>query len=261
MNTPSRIPNDGLPRYRRLAELLRTEIEGGAIPVGTQMPTEVEICARFGVSRHTTREALRLLTELGLIERRQGSGSVVISTAPPQAYVHTMRSIRELYDYAVETQIRFDKIGTELPPADLRADLGPDGAQPWLEVQGLRSEGGDLSSAEARPNAICAIRVYVNPAFAAIAPDLPGVSGPIHAHIEDRFGVIVDEVEQIIRTGPMPPEAADVLDLPRGGLSACVTRRYFDAKGRVIILSVNHHPVDRFVFSMRLKKDARGKFS
>ncbi|HEY1231660.1 MAG TPA: GntR family transcriptional regulator, partial [Ramlibacter sp.] len=45
------------PRYLQLAQTLLREIEAGKYAVGTQLPTEFELCEQFGVSRATAREA------------------------------------------------------------------------------------------------------------------------------------------------------------------------------------------------------------
>lgn len=42
-----------------------------------QLPTEAALCERFQVSRQTVRQALLILEEEGLIERRQGSGAYI----------------------------------------------------------------------------------------------------------------------------------------------------------------------------------------
>ncbi|MFN7236834.1 MAG: GntR family transcriptional regulator, partial [Brevundimonas sp.] len=63
------------PRYRQLAETLRAAIARGDFPVGSQLPPELELAQTHGVSRHTARDAIRLLSEAGLIARRRGAGT------------------------------------------------------------------------------------------------------------------------------------------------------------------------------------------
>ena len=45
-------------RYLQIARTLRKEIVDGVYPVGSQLPTEHQLCERFAVSRYTVREAL-----------------------------------------------------------------------------------------------------------------------------------------------------------------------------------------------------------
>ncbi|GAB2898395.1 FCD domain-containing protein [Paraburkholderia jirisanensis] len=61
----------------RVTAVLLDKIKGGEFPAGTRLPTEQVICERFGVSRTVVREAISRLKSDGLVEVRQGSGTVV----------------------------------------------------------------------------------------------------------------------------------------------------------------------------------------
>lgn len=58
--------------------LIADFIASGAVGAGERLPTEAELCERYGVSRVTVRAALRSLQEAGLITVRQGLGSTVL---------------------------------------------------------------------------------------------------------------------------------------------------------------------------------------
>ena len=58
---------------------LRQQITSGAWPVGTRIPPEPELTELIGVGRNTVREAVQSLVHAGMLERRQGSGTYVIS--------------------------------------------------------------------------------------------------------------------------------------------------------------------------------------
>jgi GntR family transcriptional regulator len=247
--TGDSLEKDAQPRYAQLSETLRQRIVEGVYPVGAFLPTEAELCASFGISRHTVREALRRLSEAGYLRRRQGSGSEVISAQPQRQYVHAMRSLDGLFQYASDTSFRIDSMETELPGPDHADDLQGGADQPWLVLRGIRSaaHGGEP---------ICATLVFVNADFAGLREVLPGDGGAIYRKLEDRFGVSVADVEQEIRALPMPPDAGRALACRRGAWAVRVVRRYRDADRRLLLASVNFHPADRFFYAMHLQRDA-----
>jgi GntR family transcriptional regulator, transcriptional repressor for pyruvate dehydrogenase complex len=61
----------------QILEDLRGQIFSGALPHGTKLPSERQLAAQYGVSGPTIREAIRVLTAMGLVESRNGSGSTV----------------------------------------------------------------------------------------------------------------------------------------------------------------------------------------
>ena len=58
---------------------LRQQITSGVWPVGTRIPAEPELTELVGVGRNTIREAVQSLVHAGMLERRQGSGTFVLS--------------------------------------------------------------------------------------------------------------------------------------------------------------------------------------
>jgi GntR family transcriptional regulator len=66
------------PEYLRIAADLRSRIApGGEYGPGDRIPTLPELCEQYGVSEITVRNALRLLTNEGLIESRARAGTIV----------------------------------------------------------------------------------------------------------------------------------------------------------------------------------------
>jgi len=71
------------PMYRQIAEDLREQIESGQLEPGQQLLTEIELRERYGASRNTVRDAIKLLTTLGLVETRPGQGTFVPKKIDP----------------------------------------------------------------------------------------------------------------------------------------------------------------------------------
>ncbi|MBT0962219.1 GntR family transcriptional regulator [Denitromonas iodatirespirans] len=72
-----------VPLYSQIREALRRSILDGTYPPHSQMPSESQMIARFGVSRITIRQALGDLQKEGLIFKVMGKGSFV---AKPKAF-------------------------------------------------------------------------------------------------------------------------------------------------------------------------------
>jgi GntR family transcriptional regulator len=73
-----------IPLYRQLDAILRDQIAGGQMQPGDRLPTETELCAQYGVSRATVRQALEALEADGLIERTAGRGTFLRALPPPR---------------------------------------------------------------------------------------------------------------------------------------------------------------------------------
>ena len=71
------------PMYRQIAEDLRQQIEAGQLAPGSQLPTELDLRERFNASRNTVRDAIKWLTNLGLVETRPGQGTFVTEDIDP----------------------------------------------------------------------------------------------------------------------------------------------------------------------------------
>lgn len=66
-----------MPLYFQLARLLIDDINSGRWQAGDRLPSESEICDRYGVSRATVRQALLRLENEGMIQRLKGRGTFI----------------------------------------------------------------------------------------------------------------------------------------------------------------------------------------
>jgi GntR family transcriptional regulator len=71
------------PMYRQIAEDLREQIESGALAPGQQLRTELELREHYRASRNTVRDAIKWLTNLGLVETKPGQGTFVVQKISP----------------------------------------------------------------------------------------------------------------------------------------------------------------------------------
>lgn len=86
----------------QIADQIRESILAGEYAPGEKLPPERALITAFGVSRPSVREALNLLTTMGLIESSQGGGTVVRSLIDSQQGMALRDLIRATLDRAIE---------------------------------------------------------------------------------------------------------------------------------------------------------------
>ena len=112
----------GEPLYRMIAEDLRTKIESGQLPAdpGGALPTEKDLQQSYGASRNTVRDAIKFLTQLGLIETRPGQGTFVVEKPTP--FVTTLTGNAAGRDHS-EDLAEMEGHGRLATSSDLRVEI------------------------------------------------------------------------------------------------------------------------------------------
>lgn len=239
--------DDSSPRYLQIAHELKAAIADGRYPVGAKLPTEAELCTQFDISRFTAREAVRVLSVAGLVTRRQRVGTVVAALPDDARYSYETRSVRDLLQYARDTELRFAYVG-KVPLSKAQArELDTEAGKEWVFAMGLRVVEG-----EERP--ICVTRLFLNPLLKDIGSRLRGLKGAVYSLIESDYGIGIERVEQELQAVVLDADDAANLGAPAGAPALRVLRRYFDAKGRLLEFAENVHPADRFSYRMELRK-------
>ena len=237
----------GPPLYIQVARALKADIVSGEFPVGSQLPTEDELCKRFSVSRYTVREALRLLRDDGLVSSRQGAGTIVIPPRVSGSDIHQVMSVNDLLAFATDMKFVIESMRMVTMDAKLAARTGLPVGEEWLEVCGYRhTEGADAP--------VCWTEYYIYRAFAAVGRLLQRHNGPIFPLIEDMFGQNVTEVHQQISATLISPELAAGLKVKEGSAALEVRRTYTTTDDTIAQVTINTHPASRFQHSMTMRR-------
>jgi GntR family transcriptional regulator len=229
------------PRYQRVADDLTKRIGAGKYPVGEYLPTEMELCRQYGISRHTVREALRQLRDAGLISRRRRIGTEVVARTPRPSYRQPTNSIGDLLQYAEETQLSILDTKAIVCDATLAELLECREGAKWLRVNSLRAVPGD-----ARP--VCMTTAYLDLRLPGLEKNLEALTGPISAMLERVYGIRIARIEQSIQAVRLGKRQAKLLRAVDGGPALRAIRRYYDRSGRLIELSNAIHPGERFTY-------------
>ena len=237
----------GEHRYLQIARTLRKEIVDGVYPVGSQLPTEHQLCERFAVSRYTVREALRRLREDNLVASRPRAGTRVVPRPASSSYAQDVMSIDDLLAFAAGAQLTIESNAMVTIDDDLAAETGLAPGTQWLSVRGYRQADGASA-------ALCRTEYYINRVFAAVGRLLQRHSGPIFPLIEDLFGVSIAELHQEIAAVVLSPELAYGLGVEPGTAALQMRRTYRTSEGDVAQVTINTHLSSSFRYAMTMRR-------
>jgi DNA-binding GntR family transcriptional regulator len=232
------------PRYLALAHDIGREIGEGAYPVGTLLPSEAELCARHRVSRHTVREATRVLQEMGLVARHQGLGTRIQAATAPSRYVLAMDAIPDLWEYVKNTDLKV--VRRKLIKArDALTALPGDPGESWRLIEAVRF----VKAGEP----IAWKQVYIDARYDEATAEIGKRTVPIYSLVEERYGIKTHTVRQEITAVAMPAEAAKALKVKTGSSGLVLLRHYVSSDEQVFEVTMSIYPASRFRYSVELK--------
>lgn len=94
----------GTKLYEQVVSQICRLILDGTLKKGDRLPSESQMCEQFGVSRTTVREALRILSEQGIVQTVKGKGTVV---SADQADDHSTLN-EHFHDVVTDLHTHFD---------------------------------------------------------------------------------------------------------------------------------------------------------
>ena len=236
------------PGYREIADLLIADIRAGAWQVGGQLPPESALVDRFGASRNTIRESLRILDSLGYIKRRRGTRSLLVSADPSDRFVNSVQSIGELLQYSQRTSSRLISVDLIVATGALAERLGVAVGSQWLRAQVLR-----IPKRSDTP--IGFSEIFIAGRYAAVAERLDQ-GGPVYQQLEAMFDLNFARVEQSIEAAPESVSAATFLGVAEGSPLLAVRTDFVTAAGEVAEIGFGHFPAHRYRIEIMLERDA-----
>jgi GntR family transcriptional regulator len=233
--------------YLQVARVLKDEIVAGVYPMGTQLPTEDDLCTRFSVSRYTVREALRRLRDDHLVSSRQGAGTIVTPRSSSDSYAQDVVSINDLMAFASDAHFAIETIKMVAMDQKLALRTGLPLESEWLMVCGCRQ----LDDARLP---VCWTDYFINRKFAALGRILQRHTGPIFPLIEDMFGQPIVEVQQEISAALISTPLANKLKVKPASATLQVRRAYKLSTAEIAQLTINVFPASRYRHSMTLRR-------
>ena len=228
--------------YFQLHQHLVDRIRAGEFGPDTPLPTEMELCEHYGVSRITVRRALDALAAEGLISRRRGARTFVVE--PPVKSIALTGSLDEALSYTGNLSLKL--LSTEeVRPSPLVAQalgLGAGERVRRLEVVAF-SEGEPFAHAE-----------YFLPAAVSTLFDPADLQAhvPLLRTIEKKLGRRITRADQTVEPVIADRMVADYLGMkPRAPLLK-VVRTYFTEQGAPVKTDIVRYHPERYRYTVQL---------
>ncbi|MEV6155063.1 GntR family transcriptional regulator [Nonomuraea sp. NPDC052129] len=231
-------------RYERIAGELRDDILTGVHPIGSQLPTEAELAARYRAARGTVRQAVAVLVAEGIVGSRQGARRIVLGKVRSQSFA-------ELHSFAQWARANGYRYGGQVIAQKRRA-AGPAeaarlGTEEVLDVLRLRTLEGEPVLVERT--------VYAGWVAAAVEGLAPGCESVTEA-LYDSIGLVFAYGEHLIDAVSAGVQDAGLLGVRRGSPLLRQRRITTTHEGRPVEWSDDRYRAGSVVFSIRNSIDA-----
>lgn len=229
-------------RYEEIAAYLRGLV-AGASP-GTKLPSDADLCARFGVSRMTARHAVEQLGTEGLLYRRRGQGTFVASRPVPRLLGSPLSFTESMRRRGLDASSRIVFAGpADAEPADVAALKLADGDRVVI-VERVRLADGVPMAIER----------------AVLAPDLGAIldtdleSGSLHGALE-RLGRVPTRAQSRVAARPADARERRLLELDAPAVLLCERRVISDQDGVPLEHTETRYAAQRYVFEAVFYRD------
>jgi GntR family transcriptional regulator len=198
-----------VPIYFQFALLIEDAIKGGSWQTGERLPSELDMCRRYGLSRTTVRRTLGWLESEGLIARRKGAGAFV-QGIPSRAWLLSSTS-----GFFEEEALR---MGHQVTSQVLRAQIEP---LPHWAASSLGFHHGVHGATLERVRHVDgrkAIYVvnHVIPEFAEVAIDVADPNQSLYLRLKDRCGIEAHGGRRTVTAVPGSEQLASLLGFEPG---------------------------------------------
>lgn len=227
-----------VPLYFQFAQQLQNLIEAGELPPGTKLSNEIVMADEFGLSRPTMRQAMQHLVNKGLLARKRGVGTqVVTNRIRRQVEFTSLYEDLERDGRRPTTQV----LTVETAPAEaaVATALGLEEGQPVVSIERLRL-------ADDQPIAL--LHNYLPEGM--IELDLEALAeGGLYQQMR-RSGAALSTAEQTIGARRATAAEARLLDEARGATLLTMTRTAFDGSGKPVEYGSHVYRASRYSFEM-----------
>ena len=240
-------PNDFMPRYYQLANILREAITSGKFEAHQPIPSERQLETLYSVSRTTIRQAIDLLVRQGFLYREHGRGTFV-SPQKLQKGISELTSFSEdMKQRGIEPGQRILEIGYVQPSEQILAHLElPQNYDRVLRIERLRL-GDDLPMG-------LQTSYYDLPEGQTITREDLEEQGSIYKILQEKFHLIPTEADETLEVTLATEREAELLQIEPGSPLLLIERTTYSQYRRVIEFVKILYRGDRYRYIAKLTR-------
>lgn len=231
-----------IPRYIQLADIFRQRIARGVWPMGEMLPSIEKLMEEFSVARVTVRQAVKVLSDEGLVSPHRGRGTLITETPARERRLRVHTTFAGLVDmYRDDEPVLTNLAESDASPALEEGEDMP--APSYFHMRRVHAREGIK---------YCVISLYIDERIFRQAPSRfrNEVVLPVLYSLP---GADIANARQTMHITRADVEVAALLDIPVGEPMADVRRVVTARDGTVIYLAEVNYRGDYIHLDMDLK--------
>ncbi|MEX1256733.1 MAG: GntR family transcriptional regulator [Gemmatimonadota bacterium] len=236
----------GIPLHEQISSCLRKKIDSGALEPHAQLPSEHELCDRFGVSRVTVRRALQTLEADGAVYRRQGLGSFVCERRVPGGLVRLTDFAEDMRRAGMEASSRVLHQANEPCPVPVAEHLGVAPGSPVIRLDRIRLGDGEPVALD---------RTWLPPYYAQLLEGHDLAGDTLYQVLEKEYGIAALSARLRISATVADDALAGPLDVAPGAPLLLIERTSRTLGAKAIYFQRRFYRSDRIAYELEVARD------
>jgi GntR family transcriptional regulator len=240
-------PNNILPRYYQLVNILRQKIETGEWQPQDAIPSERQLEEMYAVSRTTIRQALGILIRQGLVYQLHGKGTFVSPRKLQKGLVELTSFSEDMVNRGLKPGQRILEIGEVNPPENIRKhlELSPD-VSSVFRLERVRTGDG-------QPIGLQTSYLALQQGQTITREELEQ-RGSLYAILQEKFNINLAAADETLEVTIANPREAQLLEVPEGSPLLLSERVLWTNERRAIEFVKILYRGDRYRYAVRLTR-------
>lgn len=222
--------------YKTIRDDLLRAIENGTLLPDQTLPSERELCQRYGTSRMTVRHAVTELETLGSVYRVQGKGTFVSQSKLVQPLMQVSGFTEDMAKRGKKASSQILFAGEKKADAAIARGLRIAPGEPYILIRRLRFADGVPMAIE---------NSALNAALCAGVLDVDLRTHSLYEALTSR-GLTLKTGDQYMEAALADAVQARLLDIPEGAPVLLIERRVTDADGVTVEMAYSAYRGDSY---------------